>query len=53
MLEVVAKGTVTAKEHFFKNQFAVNFKDLTTLEVLSIESYSQDFVRNRIRTEIL
>jgi hypothetical protein len=53
MLEVIAKRKVTAKKDFFKNQFAVNFKDLTTLEVLSIESYIQDFVRNRTRTEIL
>jgi hypothetical protein len=53
MLDVIAKGKTAAKEDFFKNQFAVNFKDLTTLEVLSIESYIQDFVRNRTRTEIL
>lgn len=53
--EVLALGAekVAARQDFFKNQSAVNFKDLTTLEVLSIESYIQDFVRSRNRIEIL
>jgi hypothetical protein len=45
------RGSYTPE--FFKKQFAINFRDLTTLEVLSIESYIQDFVRKRARIEIL
>jgi hypothetical protein len=38
---------------FYRKQYSVNFSELTSLEVLAVESYIQDFIWKRSKVEIL